>query len=236
MFAAHHNCQGTEENYNFLTGSDCEVILALYKEKGSDFVDDLNGIFGFAVYDTATDEYLIARDHMGIVPLYIGWDQNGTFYVASELKALEGTCTKIELFPPGHYLSSKDGEFIKWYHSDWYDDEAVKDIVSAVNFVGDYAESFDKLCNETKQNGKHAKGMYNSKLILGKSPWLGTVMVNKMYNYRQFSTNANVLAEQSTINFINLKKYSNSIVSGCRDESLKIINKLSKALKGKLNV
>lgn len=116
------------------------------------------------------------------------------------------------------------------------DDEAVKDIVSAVNFVGDYAESFDKLCNETKQNGKHAKGMYNSKLILGKSPWLGTVMVNKMYNYRQFSTDANVLAEQSTINFINLKKYSNSIVSGCRDESLKIINKLSKALKGKLNV
>ena len=90
-----------EGSYSFQTQSDCEVILALYKEKGVDFVDDLNGIFGFAIYDVDQDEYFIARDHMGIIPLYIGWDQNGTFYVASELKALEGYCTKIELFPPG---------------------------------------------------------------------------------------------------------------------------------------
>jgi asparagine synthase (glutamine-hydrolysing) len=87
-------------SYNFQTASDCEIILALYKEKGVDFIDDLNGIFGFALYDVEKDEYFIARDHMGIIPLYIGWDQNGTFYVASELKALEGVCTKIELFPP----------------------------------------------------------------------------------------------------------------------------------------
>ena len=64
----------------------------------------MNGIFGFAIYDDPRRTYFIARDHMGIIPLYMGWDANGTFYVASELKALEGVCTKIELFPPGHYL------------------------------------------------------------------------------------------------------------------------------------
>ena len=113
--------------YNFQTESDCEVILALYKEKGVGFLDDLNGIFGFAIYDVVEDEYLVARDHMGIIPLYIGWDQNGTFYVASELKALEGVCAKIELFPPGHYLSSKDGKFVKWYSREWTVFNAVKE-------------------------------------------------------------------------------------------------------------
>ena len=116
-----------EGKYNFQTESDCEVILALYREKGVGFVDELNGIFGFAIYDVDKDEYFVARDHMGIIPLYIGWDQHGTFYVASELKALEGYCTKIELFPPGHYLSSKDGEFVQWYKRDWVDYDAVKD-------------------------------------------------------------------------------------------------------------
>ena len=116
-----------EGKYDFQTQSDCEVILALYQEKGHDFLDDMNGIFGFAIYDAEKDEYFIARDHMGIIPLYIGWDKNGTFFVASELKALEGICTKIELFPPGHYMSSKDGEFVKWYKRDWTDYDAVKD-------------------------------------------------------------------------------------------------------------
>jgi asparagine synthase (glutamine-hydrolysing) len=106
-------------NYNFQTKSDCEIILALYKEKGTKFLDDLNGIFGFALYDVENDAYLIARDHMGIIPLYIGWDESGTFYVASELKALEGKCAKIELFPPGHYLSSHEEGFQKWYDRDW---------------------------------------------------------------------------------------------------------------------
>ncbi|MFB9865515.1 asparagine synthase B [Rufibacter immobilis] len=107
------------QDYNFQTKSDCEVILALYKEKGAGFLDDLNGIFGFALYDLENDEYLIARDHMGIIPLYIGWNQHGTFFVASELKALEGQCSRIELFPPGHYLSSKEEGFQKWYQRDW---------------------------------------------------------------------------------------------------------------------
>ena len=114
-------------NYEFQTESDCEVILALYKEKGVHFVDDMNGIFGFALYDKEKDEYFIARDHMGIIPLYIGWDKYGTFYVASELKALEGICTTIELFPPGHFMSSKDGELVQWYRRDWEDYQAVKD-------------------------------------------------------------------------------------------------------------
>lgn len=115
-----------ENKYEFQTQSDCEVILALYKEKGVDFLDEMNGIFGFALYDVEKNEYLIARDHVGIIPLYIGWDIFGTFYVASELKALEGYCAKIELFPPGYYLSSKNGELVKWYHREWSDYEQLK--------------------------------------------------------------------------------------------------------------
>ena len=87
-------------NYKFLTASDCEVIIALYREKGPNFIEELNGIFAFALYDEEKNRYLIARDHMGIIPLYMGWDKFGRFYVASELKALEGVCNKIEEFLP----------------------------------------------------------------------------------------------------------------------------------------
>ena len=116
-----------ESKYEFQTNSDCEIILASYKEKGVDFLDDLNGIFGFVLYDENKDSYLIARDHMGIIPLYMGWDKFGTFYVASELKALEGICNKIEIFPPGHYMSSTDSKPVKWYNRDWMEYDAVCD-------------------------------------------------------------------------------------------------------------
>ena len=130
-----------EGNYDFKTESDCEVILALYKEKGVDFIDDMNGIFGFAIYDAEKNEYFVARDHMGIIPLYIGWDQNGTFYVASELKALEGVCSKIELFPPGHYMSSKDGKFVQWYKRDWTEFDAVKDNETSIAKIKEALEA-----------------------------------------------------------------------------------------------
>ncbi len=116
-----------EGKYNFKTNSDCEVIIPLYREKGIDFLDELNGIFAFALYDKEKDAYLIARDHLGIIPLYWGRDAKGSFYVASELKALEGVCTHIEVFPPGHYYWSKEEKFVKWYHRDWTDYENVKD-------------------------------------------------------------------------------------------------------------
>ncbi len=122
-----------KDSYTFQTKSDCEVILPLFKEKGADFLDELNGIFGFAVYNAETNEYLIARDHMGIIPLYMGWDANGTFYVASELKALEGVCTKIELFPPGHYLHSSDSEPQRWYTRDWMEYDNVADNVTSID-------------------------------------------------------------------------------------------------------
>lgn len=124
-------------DYEFQTASDCEIILALYQEKGPDFIDDLNGIFGFALYDTENDTYFIARDHMGIIPLYMGWDPYGSFYVASELKALEGVCTKIELFPPGHYLHSTDDKPTQWYTRDWMDYDAVKDNVTSIEALHD---------------------------------------------------------------------------------------------------
>jgi len=119
-----------EEEYEFQTHSDCEVILALYQKKGVDFIEDLNGIFAFALYDSVKGTYLIGRDHMGIIPLYQGWDQFGNYYVASELKALEDTCNKIEEFLPGRYYSSESGETVHYYKRDWMNYDAVKENVS----------------------------------------------------------------------------------------------------------
>lgn len=114
--------------YPFQTKSDCEVILALYKKKGAKFIEDLNGIFAFALYDKENDCYLIARDHMGIIPLYMGWDKFGNFYVASELKALEGVCSKIQEFLPGHFIYSKEStELQNWYKRDWTEYQNVED-------------------------------------------------------------------------------------------------------------
>ena len=121
-----------EGKYEFITHSDCEVILALYREKGPDFLEDLNGIFAFALYDVEKNCFLIGRDHIGIIPLYQGWDSDGAYYVASELKALEGHCNKIEEFLPGQYLYSPDGETTKWYTRDWMDYATVKDNLSDV--------------------------------------------------------------------------------------------------------
>ncbi len=112
--------------YEFQTGSDCEVILALYRDKGIDFLEDLNGIFAFALYDEERDEYLIARDSIGVIPLYIGHDKDGHIYCASELKALEGFCDEYEPFLPGHYYWSKERQMHRWYTRDWTDFSAVE--------------------------------------------------------------------------------------------------------------
>lgn len=128
-------------SYEFLTKSDCEVILSLYREKGINFIEDLNGIFAFALYDIENDVYLIARDHEGIIPLYMGWDHNGTFYVASEMKALEGFCETIKSFPPGQYFYSKDGELKTWYKRDWMEYDAVKDNTSNIDELRSALES-----------------------------------------------------------------------------------------------
>ena len=113
--------------YQFQTGSDCEVILALYRRYGTDFIERLSGIFAFALYDEERDEFLIARDPIGVIPLYIGRDTDGTLYCASELKALEGLCDEYEPFLPGHYYWSREGEMRRWYRRDWTDYDAVRD-------------------------------------------------------------------------------------------------------------
>ncbi|MBT4813524.1 MAG: asparagine synthase B [Cryomorphaceae bacterium] len=124
-------------DYNFRTESDCEVILALYEKKGINFLNDLNGIFAFALYDSSNDKYIIARDHMGIIPLYMGWDKDGIFYVSSELKSLEGVCDKIELFPPGHYLESSSTDLKKWYNPEWVSYHHVKDSQTSIKAIHD---------------------------------------------------------------------------------------------------
>ena len=128
--------------YKFRTGSDCEVILALYRDKGPDFLEELSGIFAFALYDAEKDAFLIARDPIGVIPLYIGYDPDGKIYVASELKALEGQCERYEPFLPGHCmyyrhspapstsfagLTGESPRMKRWYTRDWMDYDAVKD-------------------------------------------------------------------------------------------------------------
>lgn len=129
-----------EGKYEFQTGSDCEVILALYRDKGIDFLEDLSGIFAFALYDEERDEFLIARDPIGVIPLYIGYDSDGKVYVASELKALEGNCEHYEVFLPGHYYSSKEGKMRRYYTRDWMEYDNVKDNPASVKDIHDALE------------------------------------------------------------------------------------------------
>ena len=127
--------------YEFKTKSDCEVILPLYKEKGVEFIDELEGMFAFILYDEEQDAYLIARDHIGIIPLYTGFDEHGNFYVASEMKALVPVCKTVSEFPPGHYLWSKTGELKKYYQRDWMRFDNVKDNESNLD---ELKEAFEK--------------------------------------------------------------------------------------------
>lgn len=133
--------QRTADGYAYRTGSDCEVILALYREKGIDFLEDLNGIFAFALYDEEKDDFLIARDPIGVIPLYIGHDADGTVYCASELKALEGYCETYETFLPGHYYRGSEGKMKKWYHRSWEDYDNVKDKPETATHLRDALES-----------------------------------------------------------------------------------------------
>ena len=127
--------------YDFQTKSDCEVILALYKEKGIDFLEDISGIFAFVLYDEEKDEFLIARDPIGVIPLYIGYDDDGTIYVGSELKALEGFCQHYEPFLPGHYYWSREPGMKRYYKRDWMEYDAVKDNDASVSAIHDALES-----------------------------------------------------------------------------------------------
>lgn len=128
------------DSYPFQTNSDCEVILALYKKYGSDFLEKLSGIFAFALYDKEKDYFLVARDPIGVIPLYLGYDDNGNTFFASELKALEGYCKEIEPFLPGHYYDSEGREMKRWYDRDWKDYDAVKDKVSDIHVLRDALE------------------------------------------------------------------------------------------------
>ena len=121
--------------YEFGTQSDCEVILPLYREKGVDFLEDISGIFAFALYDEEKDDFLIARDPIGVIPLYRGHDSDGKVYVASELKALEGFCETYEPFLPGHYYLGSEGKMVRWYKRDWMNYDAVKDNPASVEVV-----------------------------------------------------------------------------------------------------
>ncbi|ENM5881800.1 asparagine synthase B [Vibrio metoecus] len=120
-----------KDQYEFQTDSDCEVILALYQDKGAELLEELNGIFAFVLYDEEKDEYLIGRDHIGIIPLYQGHDEHGNFYVASEMKALVPVCKTLSEFPPGSYFSSKEQAATRYYVRDWNSFDEVKDNVSS---------------------------------------------------------------------------------------------------------
>lgn len=130
-----------KDKYEFRTGSDCEVILALYRDKGISFLEDLSGIFAFALYDEENDDFLIARDPIGVIPLYIGFDNDGKVYCASELKALEGFCDRYEPFLPGHYYSGKEEKMTRWYTRNWSSYDAVKDNETSIPLLRESLET-----------------------------------------------------------------------------------------------
>jgi asparagine synthase (glutamine-hydrolysing) len=127
-------------DYTFQTASDCEVILPLYEEFGIDFVDKLQGMFAFCLYNAADNSYLIARDHIGIIPLYTGYDSDGNFYVASEMKALMPICKTVSEFPPGHILDSRVGELQQYYKRNWQDYAAIKDNTTSTTKIREALE------------------------------------------------------------------------------------------------
>jgi asparagine synthase (glutamine-hydrolysing) len=129
-----------EGTYEFQSKSDCEVILSLYREKGVELFNEINGIYAFALYDKENDSFLIGRDHIGIIPLYYGQDSLGQFFVASELKALEGVCVEIKEFQPGHYYDSRQGEMVQWYKRDWMEYDTVKENSSDVQVLKESLE------------------------------------------------------------------------------------------------
>lgn len=133
--------QRYQDRFQFQTGSDCEVILALYRERGDGFLDELDGIFAFALYDVERDEYLIARDPIGVIPLYYGYDKEGRLYVASELKALEGQCDSYSVFPPGHVLTKCDAKPRRYYERDWFSYDNVKDNPASVDELREALEA-----------------------------------------------------------------------------------------------
>lgn len=121
-----------QNDYDFQTGSDCEVILALYRKKGKDFLEELNGIFAFALYDSEKDVFLIARDPIGVIPLYMGTDKEGHVLVSSELKGLESYAEEYSSFLPGHYYYSQEGRMLPWYSRDWSSYDTVKENPASV--------------------------------------------------------------------------------------------------------
>ncbi|BAJ01746.1 asparagine synthase B [Shewanella violacea] len=133
------------DKYAYQTNSDCEVILSLYQEYGVDFLDKLNGIFAFVLYDKTKDLYLVGRDHMGIIPLYTGLDTEGNFYIASEMKALMPVCKTVDVFKPGHYLcnqatGTEDG-YVQYYQRDWREFSAVQDNPASIDEIRDALEA-----------------------------------------------------------------------------------------------
>jgi len=137
----HHTLRSAlQDKYAFQTGSDCEVILALYQEKGIDFLDDLQGMFAFILYDTVKQSWLIGRDHIGIIPLYYGHDEHGNLFVASEMKALVPVCRTINEFPPGSYMSSEDHQIHRYYQRDWMEYDNVAEAVTDKEVLKDALE------------------------------------------------------------------------------------------------
>jgi asparagine synthase (glutamine-hydrolysing) len=136
----------TSSDYDFTTGSDCEVINALYRESGAaGFVDygvsQLNGIFAFALWDSAAGRYIIARDPMGVCPLYWGHDGEGRLCVASEMKALVGVCADVAIFPPGHVYDSATGKLQRYYAKTWRAFESTRGRALA---AGELREAFEQ--------------------------------------------------------------------------------------------
>ena len=116
----------SEIDYKYQTNSDCEVIIPLFKKYGKNLLNHLNGIFSFFLYDKLKNSFFVARDPIGVIPLYMGMDKNGTSYFSSEMKSLVGRCENIKEFPPGHYMTNNDNYPVKYYIENWMNFDNIK--------------------------------------------------------------------------------------------------------------
>ncbi len=140
-----------EKGYSFKSGSDCEIILPLYKEYGTEMFRMLDAEFAMIIYDGSSGSFIAARDPIGIRPLYYGYDKEGSMVFASEPKNLKDITKRIMPFPPGHYC--KDGQFIRY-----------ADISSPSVFLGDGIDETARKIREKLTEGVRKRLVSDSKI------------------------------------------------------------------------
>ncbi len=152
-------------NYQFQTNSDCEVIIPLFKKYGKEMLNKINGIFAFFLYEKASNSFFVARDPIGVIPLYMGKDENNTLYFSSEMKCLVDNCIEIKEFPPGHYMTNIDNNPKKYYLKNWMNFDNIKNYSSTKDLRDNLEEAVKRQLMSDVPFGVLLSGGLDSSII-----------------------------------------------------------------------